>query len=151
MSEVETWPELRIDVTISQRCADRIRETVEYQGTATAVERQRKRLDFLLVQPARYMSNRHIERILNWMEQVANEGPACDEQQDALRLFWRARSHNPMGQWREDALRAYWSCAYPDDELLGGGYSSDLWNNAEDCATVERWIPPSWIPATERP
>ena len=151
VSEIEMWPELRIDVTISQRCADRIRAIVEYQGTATAVERQRKRLDFLLVQPTRYMSNRHIERIRNWMEQVANDGPVCDEQHEELRLFWRARDHNPMGTWRERALRAYWSCAYPDDDVLGGDYSGDLWNNAEDCAAVERWIPPSWIPAEERP
>ena len=151
LSDMEIWPELRIDVTVPRRCADRIRAIVEYQGTAAAVERQRKRLDFLLTLPARYMTDWHIERILDWMGRVANEGPECEEAQEVLGLFWRARYDNPMGLWREHGLQAYWRCAYPDDYLLGGEYSSDLWNDTEECPTVERWIPPTWIPPEERP
>ena len=186
---MEIWPELRIDVTVSGRCADRIRAIVEYQGTAAAVERQRERLDFLLAQPAMYMTNWHIQRILDWMGQVANDGPECDGQQDALRLFGGTRYDNPMGRWRERGLQAYWRCAYPDDYLLGGEVTREVpvevevvverevikevkvpgetvvvekevikevqvpggTVDAEHCAAVERWIPPSWIPAEERP
>ena len=80
-----------------------------------------------------------------------NAGPECETQLEALHLFWRARYDNPMGRWREHGLQAYWHCAYPDDDLLGGDYSSDLWNDTEECAIVERWIPPTWIPAEELP
>ena len=96
------------------------------------------------------MTNWHIELILDWMERVDDEIPDCDDTEQALRLFWQARYNNPMGQWREYSLRDYWHCAYPDDDLLGGS-GSGYWNDTEDCATVERWIPPSWIPAEERP
>ena len=123
--DVEIWPELRIDVTVPQGCADRIRGIVEYQGTAADIKRQRERLDLLLAQPSRYMTNRHIERVIEWTQRVDNEGSECDGIGEALDLFRVLRYINPMGKLREAALRSHWSCRYPDGDLLGGGSGSD--------------------------
>ncbi len=151
LSDEVIWPELRIDVTISSRCAERILDTVEYQGTTAAVERQRESLEYLLKQPASYMSDRHIDRIRNWMGQTDALNRVCGDEREALELFYEARYNNPMGRWRANGIQSYWYCAYPDDDLLGDDYGGDLWNDSEDCATVEQWIPPSWIPEEERP
>ena len=151
LSDEVIWPELRIDVTISSRCVELILDTVEYQGTAAAVERQRESLEYLLKQPASYMSDRHIDRIRNWMGQTDALNRVCGDEREALELFYEARYNNPMGHWRANGIQSYWYCAYPDDDLLGDDYGGDLWNDSEDCAIVEQWIPPSWIPAEERP
>ena len=151
LSDEVIWPELRIDVTISTRCAERILDTYEFEGTTTAIERQKRSLEYLLAQPARYMADWHIDRIRDWMGRTDSVQRACEDDREALQLFYRARDNNPMGNSRADGLQAYWYCAYPDDDLLGGDYGGDLWNDSEDCSTVEQWIPPSWIPPEERP
>ena len=145
LSDEVIWPELRIDVSISSRCIERILDTVEYQGTAAAIERQRDSLEYLLKQPARYMSDSHIDRIRNWMGQSDSLERVCNDERETLDAFRQARNRNPMGQWRARALEEYWYCAYPDDELLGD------YKSVDDCGVVEQWIPPSWIPAQERP
>ena len=128
------------------------------------------------------MTNRHIERVIEWTQRVDNEGSECDGIGEALDLFRVLRYINPMGKLREAALRSHWSCRYPDGDLLGGGSGSDsgetlvvekevikevvvekevvkevktpgetvVGNDMDSCATVERWIPPTWIPAGER-
>ena len=133
------------------------------------------------------MTNRHIERVIEWTQRVDNEGSECDGIGEALDLFRVLRYINPMGKLREAALRSHWSCRYPDGDLLGEGSGSNsgetlvvekevvkdvpvevvvekevvrevetpgetvVGNDVDSCATVERWIPPSWIPAEERP
>ena len=145
------WPELRIEVTLSTRCVALILDEVKYQGTATAKERQRTELEYLLAQPSSLMTDHHIDRIRNWMEQINDRSRACRDNRDALEIFSEARNNNPMGRWRAEGLQAYWHCSYPDDDLLGGGHMGDIWNDSENCGAVEQWIPPSWIPAEERP
>ena len=150
LSDEVIWPELRIDVTVSSNCAELILNEVEYQGTTTAIDRQREALEYLLQQPASYMSDRHIDRIRNWMGQSDRLDRVCNDEREALELFYQARYDNPMGRWRANGIQAYWYCAYPDDDLLGGGSMGDIWHDSEDCAAVEEWIPPSWIPTEEQ-
>ena len=151
ISDEILWPELRIEVTLSTRCVALILDEVKYQGTASAKERQRQELEYLLAQRSRFLTDHHINRIRNWMEQINDRSRSCRDNRDALELFSEARNNNPMGRWRAQGLQAYWHCSYPDDDLLGGGHMGDIWNDSENCGAVEQWIPPSWIPAEDRP
>ncbi len=148
--ELEIWPELRLDSTLPGNCADRVLSVIKYEGTAEAIQRQQDDPRLLLAQPARFMTDNHIDRILSWYrtwleaqpeepEVSEPEEDECDLHMRLLIRFRALRHENPMGNFRERAIGSWWDCAYPDSELLRRG-------GAEDCGITEHWIP-TWIPA----
>ena len=48
LSDAVIWPELRIDVTMSTRCAERILDTYEFEGTTTAYRASEKEFGVLV-------------------------------------------------------------------------------------------------------
>jgi len=141
LSEEVIWPELRFDMTVSPECAGRILETIEYRGTDSEIKQQQAAFEYLFQLPARYMTDSHIDRIRNWMEEYdendkqLRESPDCISDYETLESFRDVRADNPMGQWREDVLDDWWRCAQDPD----------------DCSDVLKAVPPTWFPETQPP
>lgn len=141
LSEEVIWPELRFDMTVSQTCAERILETIEYSGTDSEIKQRQAVLEYLFHLPARFMTDSHISRIRDWMygtdehEKQLKEYPDCSGDYESLESFQNVRSNNPMGQWREDVVEHWWRCAQEMD----------------NCPEVLKAVPQSWFPAEEPP
>ena len=147
VSELDIYPELHLDFTIDEACADAIRDTYEYSGTEESIKTEREALDILLSLPTRYMTYQHIGSLQNRMQ---NYVPRLDSEVwisswDALEVFQRLRYENPMGQWRAEVLQDYWRyCGLLGKEvsLLTDSYSYD----EEACNALLSWMPESWRP-----
>ena len=142
LTEQDLFPELRLDYTIDEDCADIIRSSYEYRGTAEEIEQERKALDFLLDLPTRYMTDNHIARLRTRMRDIQE----CESSKVALDAFYSVRRSSPMGYWREDILHRYWyHCAYPGGSfrLLDNSYGG---YNEEVCNPLLSWMPESWKP-----
>ena len=141
LSEEVIWPELRFDMTVSQGCAERILETIEYRGTDSEIKQQQAAFEYLFQLPARYMTDSLINRIRDWMEErdehekPLKEYPDCISDYETLEAFRDVRADNPMGRWREDVLDDWWRCAQEPD----------------DCSDVLKAVSISWFPATQPP
>ncbi len=120
LTEQELFPELRLDHTIDEDCADIVRSSYEYRGTAEEIEQERKALDFLLDLPTRYMTDNHIDRLRTRMRNIQQ----CDSSEVALGAFHEVRRDNPMSQWRVWVLGMYWrDCTFPNEvRLLDDSY-----------------------------
>ena len=139
---MDIYPELHLDFTLDEVCASRIRDNIEYSGTSAEIEEQKNSANFLLALPTRYMSYSHISLIRDRINYLPNETRVCDRSYEALESFQEVRERNPMGRWRASALEAYWRCQFPGDRWLAN--SSSL--NDDECASLMRWLPVSWIP-----
>ena len=129
LTELDIFPELRLDYTVDKACADSIRANYEFGGTTEEIAQQRQALEIVLGLPTRYMSEYQNSRLRSMMDRLRydNDSQICDRSEDALEVFRRLRYSNPMGTLWEDALHVYWGCTYPGEgfRLLNGGYSYD--------------------------
>ena len=143
----DVWPELHLDFTIDDACAEAIRASTEYSGTVEAIQKQRDELDILLGLPARFMSRWQIGRLKYIIERINRgneERSPCARNVLALYLFKDVRYQNPMGQWRSEVLHHYWKCEYPYSRWLADGQGLE----EAQCGALRQWLPESWIPPT---
>ena len=149
VTELDIFPELRLDYTVDKACADSIRANYEFGGTTEEIAQQRQALEIVLGLPTRYMPDYQNSRLRSMIDRLRydNDSQICDRSKDALEAFYRLRDSNPLGEWREDALRDYWSCTYPGEgfRLLNDGYSYD----DDECNSLLRWMPESWKPPVQ--
>ena len=147
LTELDIFPELRLDYTVDKACADSIRANYEFGGTTEEIAQQRQALEIVLGLPTRYMSEYQNSRLRSIMDRLRydHDSQVCDRSEDALEAFRRLRYSNPMGKWWEDALHVYWGCTYPGEglRLLNDGYSYD----EDRCQALLRWMPESWKPS----
>ena len=147
VSELGIYPELHLDFTIDEACADAIRDTYEYSGTEEAIKAEREALDILLGLPTRYMTDEQIWRLQSRMQNYVPrlDSEVCISSWSALEVFQRLRYENPMGRWRGEVLQDYWRyCG-----LLGKEVSllTDSYSYHEDaCNSLLSWMPESWRP-----
>ena len=143
LTELDIFPELRLDYTIDKACADSILANYSYSGTVERINQQREVLEILLALPTRYMDDDHIYELTSIMDNNSD----CNRSRVALETFRRVRNSNPMGQWREDTLEYYWPCTYPGEGfrlLNDGNYNS---RSEGACNTLLSWMPESWKPS----
>lgn len=139
---------MHLDYTIDQDCADSIRSSYEYRGTAEEIEQQHEALDILLGLPTRYMDNRHMENLSQIIDRIqydySDDKTPCDSSEIALDAFYEVRRASPMGQWRANILENYWPCTYPGEgfRLLG----HDRHRDQDYCDALLSWMPESWKP-----
>ena len=149
LTELDIFPELRLDYTVDKACADSIRANYEFGGTTEEIAQQRRALEIVLGLPTRYMSEYQHSRLRSMMDrlQYDHDSQVCDRSEDALEAFRGLRDSNPMGKWWEDALHVYWSCTYPGEgfRLLNDGYSYD----EDTCNSLLSWMPESWKPPVQ--
>ena len=149
ISEFDIFPELYLDFSIDQACADAIRANYEHRGTTESIAQQRQALDMVLGVRISYMPDELIYDLKSMIERMAYDNTedalACDGINNALEEFRSLRYSNPIGQWREDALYKYWRyCVLPGDEfqLFNQSYAY----HEESCDTLLSWMPESWKP-----
>jgi hypothetical protein len=146
LTELDIFPELRLDYTVDKACADSICANYEFGGTTEEIAQQRQALEIVLGLPTRYMSEYQNSRLRSIMGRLRyDDSQVCDRSEDALEAFRRLRYSNPMGKRWEDALHVYWGCTYPGEgfRLLNDGYSYD----EDRCQALLRWMPESWKPS----
>ena len=123
-------------------CADNLKATIEYRGTAEQIENSREGVEFLLGLPVRYMTDDQIYNIGNLINNLESNQWSCRSDAETLAYFREIREYNPMGRWREDILQLYWRCEYPRDEWLADGYEPD----EGECEALRQWLPETWVP-----
>ena len=149
LTELDIFPELRLDYTMDKACADSIRSNYSFSGTVEEITQQREALDILLNLPTRFMTYDHISRLSYMIDEGQNDGSrVCDRSEAALVAFSIVRENNPMGQWRHHTLETYWRyCSYQGEgfQLLNDGRYGD---DEDRCAVLFSWMPESWKPPT---
>ena len=71
LTELDIFPELRLDYTMDKACADSIRSNYSFSGTVEEIRQQREALDILLGLPTRFMTYNHISRLSSMIDQEA--------------------------------------------------------------------------------
>ena len=138
----DVFPELSLDSKITSRCAAAIRKDIEFSGTTAEIASQLRSVDFLLDLPARYMTDAQLSYLLNRIDGIPEDTGICVSSDAALSQFLEVRSRNPMGRWRAEALRLYWTCQFPGDAWIAD--SDRPYEN--QCVELVRWLPESWVP-----
>ncbi len=146
------FPELVLDFSIGQPCAAAIEQSTEYRGTSQEIEQERRQWASVLRTPTRYLTGEHLNTILWAMDRLKerdigtptsyNYG-GCTDEYARLEAFVGVRSRNPMGVWREQTLRTYYShCSAEAWYNMGTPVPSRI----DACARLLEWVPADWLP-----
>ena len=144
-TELALHPELTLDTTVDADCAQLVRDDYEHSdGSDLEVARQEEALEIALALPFRYMTDPILSALRYRMEDDDVER-VCASSARAIEAFIQVRDWNPMGEFREAALRGWWACNYAGDgyRLLNDGNSAP---DEDDCTGLIAWIPLTWVP-----
>ena len=136
------WPELALDFSFGERCADHILANVEYYGTQQEIDVERRRWESRLSLPVRYLGSRDVGALRSRLDR-SDSAPLsypCRSEARSLDSFYQVRYDNPMGSWRANVLERYWWCHWTDQR----GDLSD--HDALSCRSLMEWIPEDWVP-----
>ena len=147
------FPELVLDFSIGQSCAEAIEESTEYSGTTQEIEQQRRQWTSVIQTPMQYLTDEHlytIESAIDWLRERDTGTPtsysygACTDEKARLDAFRSVRDSNPMGEWREQTLREYYSECSVEAWYTSSG--TPVPESIDRCAHLLEWVPADWLP-----
>ena len=179
VTEAQLWPELLLDDTLSNRCVVQLRGNFEFgSGKEYEIVRQRDHVDAILSSPFRYLSDRQLSDINQWIERLANdmnypgswngrryirevaEGEtarphpfSCAIDRESLERFRNVRQTGVMYELRMNILNRYWVCWWEERRSQDPDYDPDYSNELEECEWEREWWPSvwqSWLPPADQ-
>ena len=148
-------PELVFDGPVSEGCTTWLKGNFEFQeGNAAAITAQIDWLSEVAALPFSHMPDGYPYRLFRAAFNSPSNPPAEERghpcYEDALRWknYYVLQDKNPLGDFRQGAVYAWWVCTLPDtnDPLGNNSFNDGGTGLSEDCDALLQWIPAAWIP-----